>query len=161
ARSAHRAVRGDGSRNVKGAGAWIGADGPAQRVIQLIGYRADNPGMYAPPRPPATTGASAQRQAQANAYRESDVLSASPARLLIITFDGLLMAMTRFRVGLAMKNDELARTSASTARLALCELLATLDRDAGGSLADRLASIYAFVLSELDAIAHRPDLKRL
>ncbi|HYV99740.1 MAG TPA: flagellar export chaperone FliS [Gemmatimonadaceae bacterium] len=100
-------------------------------------------------------------QRQAQAYRESDVLSASPARLLIITFDGLLMAMTRFRVALSTKNDELSLTSVATARSALCELLATLDHEAGGSLADRLSSIYVFVLSELDTISHRPDLQRL
>ena len=101
------------------------------------------------------------RNSQAQAYRESEVLSASPGRLLIITFDGLLTAMTRYRVALSTKNHDLASAALATSRAALCELLATLNREAGGEIASRLAAVYAFVLGELDAISLRPDVARL
>jgi flagellar protein FliS len=99
--------------------------------------------------------------ATANAYRETDVLSAPPGRLVVLTFDGLLAAMTRARVGIAMKNHEVTLPAIDKSRALLCELLVSLDRERGGDIAARLFSLYLFVLGELLEISLKPDQARL
>jgi flagellar protein FliS len=99
--------------------------------------------------------------ATAGAYRATEVLSAPPGRLVVITFDGLLTAMARARAGIAMRNHELTQTSIDKARGLLCQLLVTLDRERGGEIAARLFSLYLFVLGELLEITMQPDVDRL
>lgn len=101
------------------------------------------------------------RNAQVQSYRESEVLTAPPGRLLVITFDALLAALARARVGITMANPELTVAGFDKARDLLAELLVTLDRDRGGDLAQRLAAIYVFLLGEIDTLALRPDAARL
>lgn len=96
-----------------------------------------------------------------NSYRANEILAATPGRLVVITFDGLLAAMTRARVGFASARAELALEGIAKAREILAELYATLDFERGGDLAKRLAALYAFTLSELAALGLQPDLKRL
>lgn len=100
-------------------------------------------------------------QSVANAYRESDVLSASPARLLIITFDFLLSQLTRAKVGIETKRPEIALPAIDKSRQAVGELLASVDPHHGGELAHRLTSLYAFILAELVEVGRTPDAKRL
>lgn len=99
--------------------------------------------------------------ATASAYRETEVLSAPPGRLVVITFDGLLASMARARVGIAMSNHEVLQASIDKSRGLLCQLLVTLDRERGGDIAARLFSLYLFVLGELLELSMRPDLDRL
>jgi flagellar protein FliS len=94
-------------------------------------------------------------------YRESDILAATPGRLVVLTFDGLLAACTRARVGIEMKNYDVTLPALDKARTILGELLVTLDVDRGGLLAEQLSSIYVFVLSELQALGVSPDSERL
>ena len=98
---------------------------------------------------------------QAARYREAEVLSASPAQLVVIVYEHLLVNLRRARL-LASEQDGMARSDAlERARAALTELLVTLDRDKGGELANRLGSIYTFVLSELVVLGVKPDTKRM
>ncbi|MBI2406733.1 MAG: flagellar export chaperone FliS [Gemmatimonadetes bacterium] len=99
--------------------------------------------------------------ANAQAYREMEVLSSSPARLVVITFDATLSALTRARTGVTMGNLAVTLPALDRSRLLLGDLLAALDRERGGDLADRLASVYAFTLGELSALGVHPDLGRL
>jgi len=99
--------------------------------------------------------------ATAGTYRKTEVLSAPPGRLVVITFDGILTAMTRARVGIAMSNHDVTIESMDKARNLLCQLLVTLDRDRGGDVAARLFSLYVFVLNELLEITVHPNLVRL
>jgi flagellar protein FliS len=96
-----------------------------------------------------------------NAYREADILSASPQRLLVLTYDALLGSLARFRAAAALGQYEVAGTASAKARAILCELIATLDRAAGGTLARDLAALYAFLLTEVDAATLRRDSARL
>ena len=95
------------------------------------------------------------------AYRENEVLSASPGRLLIITFDSLLTAMNRARVGIAMRNHEVAIGGLDKSREFIAELLCTLDHEQGGDMAMRLSALYAFVMRELTDIGLTHDTARL
>lgn len=97
----------------------------------------------------------------ANAYRDSDVLSASPARLLTITFDFLLAQMMRAKVGIETKRPEITLPALDKSRQAVGELLASVDPKQGGELAHRLVSLYVFVLTELVEIGRAPDANRL
>ena len=99
--------------------------------------------------------------ATASAYRETEVLSAPPGRLVVITFDGVLASLTRARVGIAMSNHEVLQSAIDKARGLLCQLLVSLDRDRGGDIAKRLFALYLFVLGELLEISMHPELDRL
>ncbi len=100
-------------------------------------------------------------QTIAGAYRESEVLTATPARLLIITFDFLLAQLTRARVGMETKRPEITQPALDRARNAVGELMASVDPAHGGELPHRLISVYAFVLAELVELGRSPDAKRL
>ena len=94
-------------------------------------------------------------------YRDHELLSASPGQLVVITYDALLASLTRARVGCAMNSAEVTLPAIDRARALLGELLGSLDRDHGGALAMRLASIYAFLLGELQGMGAHPDVARL
>jgi flagellar secretion chaperone FliS len=100
-------------------------------------------------------------QTSAGRYRESEVLTASGPRLLIITFDFLLSQFARAKVGMEMKNREITITALDKARQAVGELAATLDLEHGGEMAHRLRSIYVFEFAELAALGLKPDVARL
>lgn len=96
---------------------------------------------------------------QAARYREAEVLSASPAQLVVIVYEHLLINLRRARLQLAdagPRCDALER-----ARAALSELLVTLDHEKGGLVADRLGSLYTFMLGELAVLGVKPDSERL
>ncbi len=98
---------------------------------------------------------------QAARYREAEVLSASPAQLVVIVYEHLLTNLRRARLQVGdidggPRSDSLARS-----RAALTELLVTLDHEKGGDLAVRLGSIYTFVLGELSVLGVKPDAERL
>jgi len=100
---------------------------------------------------------STQRSTTIRAYRESEVLTASRERLLVITFDALVASLTRAKLGATMQNREVTINGIDRARALLAELLVTLDHDAGGDLSRRLASVYVFILGELDRLALKPE----
>lgn len=99
------------------------------------------------------------RSATPNAYRESAVLTASPAQLVVMLYDG---AGKFLRQAVAMyQHDEKARaaTAIGRAQAIVEELFATLDVERGGDIASRLQGIYVFCLSEMaDArLEAKPD----
>lgn len=99
--------------------------------------------------------------AQAGRYREAEVLSASPGQLVVIIYDHLLVNLRRARLLLG-QDDLVPRSEAlERARAALTELLVSLDRNSGHEVAERLASLYAFMLGELSVLGVRPDQDRL
>jgi len=97
----------------------------------------------------------------ANAYRKSEVLAASPGRLVVITFDALLGSMTRARAGATMSNPDITLPALERSRLLLGDLLASLDLQRGGEIARGLSAIYAFVLAELGSLGVAPSVTRL
>jgi flagellar secretion chaperone FliS len=98
---------------------------------------------------------------QAARYREAEVLSASPAQLVVIVYEHLLTNLRRARLlggatEIAARSDALER-----ARAALTELMVTLDHERGGDVAARLASLYGFMLGELTTLGVKPSPDRL
>jgi flagellar protein FliS len=98
---------------------------------------------------------------QAARYREAEVLSASPAQLVVIVYEHLLINLRRARLQLAAADAEARSESLARARAALTELLVSLDEDKGGELAARLRALYLFFLGELSVLGVKPDAQRL
>ncbi|MCX5763788.1 MAG: flagellar protein FliS [Gemmatimonadetes bacterium] len=96
-----------------------------------------------------------------NKYRETEILSAAPERLLIITFDGLIAAMTRARVAAAASRSDVLFPALEKSRDILGELLASLDFNRGGAIARQLSSIYVFQLGQLQTMGMTPDVRML
>ena len=94
-------------------------------------------------------------------YQEVAVRSASPAQLVVMVYDHLLLNLRRARLAVEQGNVELRLTSLDRSRAALGELLAGLDRERGGEMAGQLNGLYAFLLGELVDIGVRPSVARL
>ena len=98
---------------------------------------------------------------QATAYRERDVLTASPARLVVLLFEHAHSNLLRARRAVQSGNLEERVAAVGKARDAIMELLVTLNMEQGGEIAKNLRSLYSFILTELSDVARRPDGARL
>jgi len=89
--------------------------------------------------------------AQANQkYTEAAVLSASPAQLIVLLYDGAVRFMQQGVVALQQDQIAIAREKLFKAEAILNELNQTLDMDAGdGELARNLRSLYLFCKQQL------------
>jgi len=96
---------------------------------------------------------------QTSSYREMELLSASPERLVVIMFEQLVVNLERARIAMERNEIELRVTALRRARGLLGELLATLDFEKGGKLATQLADLYQFMLYEMVDVGIRGDLK--
>ena len=94
-------------------------------------------------------------------YQEVAVRSASPAQLVVMVYDHLLLNLRRTRLAAEQGNVELRLASLDRARAALGELLAGLDLERGGEMAAQLGGLYAFFLAELVDVGQRPSVGRL
>ena len=93
-------------------------------------------------------------------YRELEVVSLPPARRLVLLFTHLLVQLRLARGHAERREIELRTDRLSRAQEIVVELLASLDRDAGGDLAGQLANLYGWLLGELATLHVRPDLAR-
>ena len=78
------------------------------------------------------------------AYTESSVLTAPPERLVVMLYDGAGRFLARAAAAIRDGDAGLAGEQIGRANAILDELLATLDREQGGAVAERLESIYLF-----------------
>jgi len=98
---------------------------------------------------------------QANVYREREVLTASPEKLVVIVFDHVLANLRRARVAIEAGNIEQRAQAMRRAREGVMELLTTTDEDRGGEMALKLRALYAYALREFLAIGRTLDIKQL
>ena len=85
----------------------------------------------------------------ATAYREREVLTASPARLVVIVYDHVLANLTRAHLMRAADKIEIRLEAIGKARDGIVELLSGIDLERGGDIARQLNSLYTFILAEL------------
>jgi flagellar protein FliS len=85
----------------------------------------------------------------ASAYKEREVLTASPARLVVIVYDHVIANLQRARVARDAKRPDVQVEAIGRARDGIMELLVTLDVERGGDIARNLQSLYSFILQEL------------
>ncbi len=96
----------------------------------------------------------------ATAYRERDVLTASPARLVVLVYDHVIANLTRANLMRAPDKTEIRLEAIAKAREGIAELLVTLDTERGGDIGRQLGSLYTYMLTEL-VDATRVDSSRL
>lgn len=82
-------------------------------------------------------------------YVENDVLSRSPEWLVTLTYEALLSSLRRAAVQIEEDDFEGKARSLSRAGEIVAELLASLDREKGGVVAESLASLYAYFSLEI------------
>lgn len=98
---------------------------------------------------------------QAVAYRDREIQTASPSRLVVLVFDCALSNLVRARRAVQTNAIEERVDAVGKAREAIMELLVTLNVEQGGDLARNLRSVYTFILTELSDVARRADGARL
>jgi flagellar protein FliS len=94
-------------------------------------------------------------------YQEVDVLTMSPARRLVLVFSHLVLALRQARAAIIARDIPGRSTRVVKALDILNELLFSLDREAGGKLANDLAGLYVHLISEVGAVDRHPDAARL
>lgn len=90
----------------------------------------------------------------ANAYArvgvESGVMSADPHQLIVMLFDGAQAAIRAARIHMQAGNTaEKGRSISKALDIVNNGLAAALDREKGGEIAERLASLYSYIASLL------------
>jgi flagellar protein FliS len=99
--------------------------------------------------------------AATSAYRDNEVLSASPGRLIVIVYDYLLVSLRRASIAMDTKNVQLRIEALGHSSDALCELMGGLNLETGGRIAKDLNGLYAFFIAELIEIGRTHDAKKL
>ena len=99
--------------------------------------------------------------ASPNAYRESAVMTASPAQLVVMLYDGAARFLKQAEViasegAWADASDRITR-----ADMIIDELLVTLDTEQGGEVAVQLQSIYVFCKRLLIEARLEKDVERI
>lgn len=98
---------------------------------------------------------------QATVYRDMEVLSASPERLVVLLYEQLLVSLQRVRIAIETKDIEMRCKHLDRSRSILGELLSTLNHERGGAIASQLSSLYAFLLAELIETSRTQDPVRV
>lgn len=98
---------------------------------------------------------------QVASYREMEILSASPERLVVLLFDHLVIHLQRVRIALDNNDFNLRTVSLGKTRGIVSELLSTLDFDKGGRIAKDLGSLYTFLLAEMAEIGLHRDARKV
>jgi len=94
-------------------------------------------------------------------YQEMDVLGMSPARRVVFLYGFVLSNLRQALRAIGARDYEAKSRHLCRALAGVQELLASLDRDAGGDLADRLAGLYAFFSTEIVAVDRNLDAGQL
>ncbi len=95
------------------------------------------------------------------AYREAEILSSSPEQIVLLLYRRLLAALRQGSRHLAAGEIEEKAENFQRATAILYELIAALDHERGGELADRLRALYTFFLAEIAAGSRLRDAERI
>lgn len=94
-------------------------------------------------------------------YQNSRVVGARRESLVVLLYERLLADLRGADGAIRERDYELKAQRLQHALDILFELLGTLDHDAGGDLAGRLASLYGFFIAEINAVSRSLDTERL
>ena len=97
-----------------------------------------------------------------NAYTKTKVnTSATPLELVIMLYDGAIEYLQRAVYHIEQGSIQGKIESLSRARAIIEELLASLNTDIGGEVADNLQSLYLFMLMELTKANAKNDAAKI
>ena len=99
-----------------------------------------------------------QRQ---TAYRDTEVLSSTPERLVPLMYEQLLVNLKRGLIRMRDGDVEGKFESLQRAQDILTELLGSLDFERGGEIAGHLSSLYTFWAREISDAGRAQDAPRL
>lgn len=100
-------------------------------------------------------------QQRHSAYQDNQVLTASKEQLVPMLYQGLLKNLLRAGKQIEAGDLEGKAESLQKASAIVYELLGSLDFDAGGELASRLAGLYGYFAREIMDIGRTLDRTRL
>jgi flagellar secretion chaperone FliS len=95
------------------------------------------------------------------AYQDTEVMTSSKERLVPLLYEHLLKNLRMAEKQVASGDIEGRSASLQKASAIVFELLGSLDFDAGGELASRLAGLYGFFAGEIADIGRTRDARRL
>ena len=96
-----------------------------------------------------------------SAYQETEVLSSSSERLVPLLYKRLLVSLKRGATFIRKGDIDGKHESLDRAQDILAELLASLDFDAGGEIAEQLSGLYLFWSKEISGASLRLEAEPL
>ena len=97
----------------------------------------------------------------ATRYQAMDVQSMSGPRLVVFLYSHLLSSLKQGHRAIEVTDHESRCRALCRARDIVYELAFSLDRAAGGALAENLASLYEYFIHEITQVDLHPDAARL
>ena len=94
-------------------------------------------------------------------YRETEVLSSSPERLIPLLYEQLLACLKRGSLCIERDDVEGRYKALGKASDIVIELISALDFEQGGDIAKRLASLYGFWAKEISEAGRADDTNRI
>jgi len=96
-----------------------------------------------------------------NQYKETQVKTASPEKLMFMLFDGGLTFMKQGKAHLENKEIKDANYKLQRAQAIILELMNSLDDKKGGEISTNLMSLYEYMLHELIQANVKKDPERI
>ena len=96
-----------------------------------------------------------------NAYRQNSVLTASPAQLVVMLYDGAHRFLVQTATAMREGRPGVAGERLRRAEAIIDELLVTLNMEAGGDVAVRLQALYVFFLEHLGEARREQDADKV
>jgi len=96
-----------------------------------------------------------------NAYRQNSVLTASPAQLVVMLYDGANRFLLQTAAAMREGRPGVAGERLRRAEAIINELLITLNMDAGGEVAVRLQQLYVFFKERLGEARREQDADKV
>jgi flagellar protein FliS len=82
-------------------------------------------------------------------YLETAVETASPARLIVMLYDGAIRFINEAAYAMQQRDYETQNTKLQRAQKILAELISSLDFDKGGEVAENLFRLYTYMYNQL------------
>lgn len=110
-----------------------------------------------------TGGSDRHMSSAATSARQSEQTGPvlTPGGLAVQTLDTLLLRLERARYGIEAASDDILLPALEQAQSLLGDLLVMLDRGSNNDIGSRLATMYAFLMTELLPIASTRDVSRI
>jgi flagellar protein FliS len=94
-------------------------------------------------------------------YLETAVETASPARLIVMLYDGAIRFINEATYAMQQRDYETQNAKLQRAQKILAELISSLDFDKGGEIAENLFRLYAYMYNQLVEANINDDTARL
>ncbi len=96
-----------------------------------------------------TYGSGGAGGAAASAYKASRVMSSTPVDLIVMLHERLLADLRGGALAIEAENIEAKAARLQSAYDVIYELMASLDREAGGEISHRLSALYSYMISRI------------